>query len=72
MVCKGVRVEEVPCKEGETKCENSDLYQCKEGKWVLVEKNSPQCIPPIPLEAIALAGAVIIGVGALAYYLTRR
>jgi len=39
------------CKEGETKCEGYDLYVCENGKWVLKERNSPQCgytPPPTP------------------------
>lgn len=31
--------------EGEYACfnNNKDLYQCQNGKWVLIEKNSPEC-----------------------------
>ena len=31
------------CKEGEQKCVGYDLYVCENGKWVLKERNSPQC-----------------------------
>jgi len=44
------------CVEGETKCEGYDLYQCINGRWQLIEKNSPQCgypAEPINLEYIS-------------------
>jgi len=41
-----------PCEEGATKCagpDNLDLYECQEGKWVLIEENSPECgYAPLP------------------------
>lgn len=60
------------CEEGETKCIGSDLYQCQNGEWVLIEPSSPKCVvpPPIPVELI-LAGIGIIAIGGVAYYLTR-
>jgi len=32
-----------PCIDGDTKCEGYDLYECQNGEWVLIEKNSPAC-----------------------------
>lgn len=31
------------CTEGETKCEDDDLYQCSHGKWRRIERNSIAC-----------------------------
>jgi len=37
------------CTPGAQKCVGSDLYSCSgEGRWVLAEKNAPQCAPPPP------------------------
>ena len=55
------------CTEGETKCVGADLYECKNGEWVLKEKDSPECKKPpidwtkiLPLAIIGLLGIVII------------
>jgi len=32
-----------PCKEGARKCIGYDLYECIDGKWQLIEKNSSEC-----------------------------
>lgn len=32
-----------PCDEGTTKCIGLDLYECQEGKWVLIEENAEEC-----------------------------
>lgn len=38
-----------PCTpEGATKCIGTTLFTCKDGIWVLTEKNSPECQGPPP------------------------
>jgi len=37
------RKAEAACEEGEAKCEDTDLLACVDGKWQLIEANSPQC-----------------------------
>ena len=39
-ICQPPQVE---CKEGEHKCIGTDLYECRDGKWVLYQKNSTVC-----------------------------
>ena len=34
---------EPQCSEGETRCKNYDLYECKDGVWQLKERQSPAC-----------------------------
>jgi hypothetical protein len=37
------RKAEAACEEGQTKCEDTDLHACVDGKWQLIEANSPSC-----------------------------
>ncbi len=59
--------EEVPpCTPGATKCIGPDLYGCEAGRWVLVERNAPQCIKkPFPWHWLFIGGsaAATIGLG---------
>ena len=55
------------CTEGETKCIGTDLYECRNGQWVLVEKDSPKCKKPpidwtkiLPIALIAILGIAIV------------
>ena len=52
VVVAAFQKEEAPppeCTPGAEKCVGSDLYSCSaEGRWVLAEKNAPQCAPPPP------------------------
>lgn len=38
-----IRGPEPECTEGETKCENYNLYECIDGKWAITEHQSPTC-----------------------------
>lgn len=67
MVCKDIVVKEEVCTEGDTKCIGSDLYECINGQWQIVEEASPECIGPWPWWApyVAIAGAVVVGIAAI-------
>jgi hypothetical protein len=34
------------CNEGNKTCIDNDLYKCVNGRWQLVEQNSPKCTKP--------------------------
>ena len=56
------------CTEGQTKCVGTDLYICQNGRWVLKEKDSPECKPApeidwtkiLPIALIAILGIAIV------------
>ena len=40
----------VECENDETKCIGTTLYKCIDGKWNVIEQNSPNCIGEITVE----------------------
>jgi len=45
------------CEEGDRKCVGYDLYECRGGKWALIEANSPECgyTPKVAIQGFNLS-----------------
>jgi len=64
-----VNIENGECINGTQRCFGTDLYECQDEQWFLIEANSPQCVPFDWIPIIVAAGIVGVGIGGTALYL---
>jgi len=68
-----VNIIEEGCTNEDTRCFGTDLYECQNNEWVLIEENSPRCTEFDWWPIIVAAGAIgAVGIGGAAVYAYKK